>query len=77
MVPRERAADTHILFLKDVSPRRESVLTNDVRSFYLITLNHFSAGAETIVGVNKHRLNKEENVDVLSIDNTAVRRNQA
>jgi methylmalonyl-CoA mutase len=34
------------------------------------------SGMEAIVGVNKYRLEKEEAVDVLSIDNTAVRRQQ-
>ncbi|KAG9344690.1 hypothetical protein JZ751_010376 [Albula glossodonta] len=33
-------------------------------------------GAEVIVGVNKYRLEKEETVDVLAIDNTAVRNQQ-
>lgn len=33
-------------------------------------------GVETIVGVNKHRLEKEQRVDVLAIDNTAVRKQQ-
>lgn len=33
-------------------------------------------GAETIVGVNKHRLEKEQRVEVLAIDNTAVRKQQ-
>ncbi len=33
------------------------------------------SGAETIVGVNKYRLKKEEtNFEVLKIDNTEVRR---
>lgn len=31
---------------------------------------------ETIVGVNKYRLEKEQSVDVLRIDNTAVRQSQ-
>ncbi|MCC5808356.1 MAG: methylmalonyl-CoA mutase [Opitutales bacterium] len=31
------------------------------------------SGLETIVGVNKYRLEKEEPLDILSIDNTAVR----
>ena len=31
-----------------------------------------SPHAETIVGVNKHRLDKEEPVEVLSIDNSKV-----
>jgi methylmalonyl-CoA mutase len=34
------------------------------------------SGSETIVGVNKYRLAKEELVDVLHIDNTAVREQQ-
>ena len=34
------------------------------------------SGQETIVGVNKYRLSKEDKVDVLSIDNTAVRLGQ-
>ncbi|XP_051955228.1 methylmalonyl-CoA mutase, mitochondrial [Xyrauchen texanus] len=34
------------------------------------------SGSEVIVGVNKYRLEKEESVDVLSIDNTAVRNKQ-
>ncbi len=33
-------------------------------------------GSEVIVGVNKYRLEKEETVDVLTIDNTAVRNKQ-
>ncbi|KTG22984.1 hypothetical protein cypCar_00030677 [Cyprinus carpio] len=33
-------------------------------------------GSEVIVGVNKYRLEKEETVDVLAIDNTAVRNKQ-
>lgn len=33
-------------------------------------------GSEVIVGVNKYRLEKEESVDVLAIDNTAVREKQ-
>lgn len=35
-----------------------------------------SAIAETIVGVNKHRLAHEERVEVLAIDNTVVREKQ-
>lgn len=35
-----------------------------------------SVGSEVIVGVNKYRLEKEESVDVLAIDNTAVRNKQ-
>ncbi|XP_016353324.1 methylmalonyl-CoA mutase, mitochondrial-like [Sinocyclocheilus anshuiensis] len=34
------------------------------------------SGSEVIVGVNKYRLEKEETVDVLAIDNTAVRNKQ-
>ncbi|XP_028652238.1 methylmalonyl-CoA mutase, mitochondrial [Erpetoichthys calabaricus] len=34
------------------------------------------SGAEVIVGVNKYRLEREERVEVLSIDNTAVRKKQ-
>jgi len=34
------------------------------------------SGSEVIVGVNKHRLGKEDLIDVLSIDNTAVRESQ-
>lgn len=33
-------------------------------------------GSEVIVGVNKYQLEKEEPVDVLSIDNTSVRNKQ-
>lgn len=34
------------------------------------------SGKETIVGVNKYRLEKEEPIDILDIDNTAVRQRQ-
>ncbi|EDO48863.1 predicted protein [Nematostella vectensis] len=34
------------------------------------------SGSETIVGVNKHRLGKEEQVEVLVVDNTRVREQQ-
>ena len=34
------------------------------------------SGQETIVGVNKYRLKDEQRIDVLSIDNTAVRESQ-
>ncbi|EPZ35269.1 Methylmalonyl-CoA mutase, alpha chain, catalytic domain-containing protein [Rozella allomycis CSF55] len=34
------------------------------------------SGAETIVGVNKYRVAKEEKIEVLQIDNTEVRRKQ-
>lgn len=33
-------------------------------------------GSEVIVGVNKYRLEKEETVEVLAIDNTVVRNKQ-
>ena len=31
------------------------------------------SGAQTIVGINKYRLEKEDPIDILEIDNTAVR----
>ena len=34
------------------------------------------SGAETIIGVNRYRLEKEEAIDILDIDNTAVRLKQ-
>ncbi|MFH1500180.1 MAG: methylmalonyl-CoA mutase [Verrucomicrobiota bacterium] len=34
------------------------------------------SGKETIVGLNKHRLEKEDPIDILDIDNTAVRLSQ-
>ncbi len=34
------------------------------------------SGKETIVGVNKYRLDKEEPIEILEVDNTAVRLNQ-
>lgn len=34
------------------------------------------SGSEVIVGVNKYRLEKEESVEVLAIDNTIVRQKQ-
>lgn len=34
------------------------------------------SGSEVIVGVNKYRLEKEETVEVLAIDNTIVRQKQ-
>ena len=34
------------------------------------------AGKETIIGLNKHRLDKEAPLDILDIDNTAVRESQ-
>jgi len=37
---------------------------------------HIDSGAETIVGVNKYRLEREEPLEILDIDNTEVRRQQ-
>ena len=37
---------------------------------------HIDSGTETIVGVNKYRLEKEEAIDILQVDNTAVRISQ-
>ncbi len=34
------------------------------------------SGKETIVGVNKHKLNKEAPIEILEVDNTAVRESQ-
>jgi methylmalonyl-CoA mutase len=34
------------------------------------------SGEETIIGVNKYRLEKEEEIDILEVDNTAVRKSQ-
>ena len=34
------------------------------------------SGRETIVGVNKHRLDKEDPIEILEVDNTAVRLSQ-
>ena len=34
------------------------------------------AGKDTIVGVNKYRLEKEDPIDILEVDNTAVRESQ-
>ena len=34
------------------------------------------SGKDTIVGVNKHRLNKEDPLEILEVDNTSVRRQQ-
>lgn len=44
-----------------------------VKSFFFCCR---SSGSEVIVGVNKYRLDKEETVEVLAIDNTAVREKQ-
>jgi len=40
------------------------------------TQGKIDSGAQTIVGVNKYRLEKEEPIDILEIDNTAVRLSQ-
>jgi methylmalonyl-CoA mutase len=37
---------------------------------------HIDAGTETILGVNKHRLDKEEAMQVLEVDNATVRESQ-
>jgi methylmalonyl-CoA mutase len=37
---------------------------------------HIDSGKEVIVGVNKYRLDKEEALDILEVDNTAVRKSQ-
>jgi methylmalonyl-CoA mutase len=37
---------------------------------------HIDSGRETIVGVNKYRLDKEDPIDILDVDNTAVRESQ-
>jgi len=37
---------------------------------------HIDSGKETIVGVNRYRLEKEDPIDILSVDNTAVRLSQ-
>lgn len=37
---------------------------------------HIDSGKETIIGVNKYRLEKEDPIDILEIDNTAVREAQ-
>jgi methylmalonyl-CoA mutase len=37
---------------------------------------HIDSGKETIIGVNKYRLEKEDPLDVLEVDNTAVRQAQ-
>jgi methylmalonyl-CoA mutase len=34
------------------------------------------SGAETIVGVNKYRLDHEDPLEILDVDNTAVRESQ-
>ncbi len=40
------------------------------------TQARIDSGAQTIVGVNKYRLEKEDPIDILDIDNTAVRNEQ-
>ena len=42
---------------------------------YCIILYHFFF-TETIVGVNKYKLEKEDEVEVLMVDNSKVRENQ-
>lgn len=37
---------------------------------------HIDSGKETIIGVNKYRLEKEDHLEVLEVDNTAVREAQ-
>jgi methylmalonyl-CoA mutase len=37
---------------------------------------HIDSGKESIIGVNKYRLDKEEQLEILDIDNTAVRQAQ-
>jgi len=37
---------------------------------------HIDSGAEIIVGLNKYRLEKEAPIDILAVDNTAVRESQ-
>ncbi len=34
------------------------------------------SGKQTIIGVNKYRLEKEDPIDILEVDNTAVRKQQ-
>ncbi|MBW2224652.1 MAG: methylmalonyl-CoA mutase, partial [Deltaproteobacteria bacterium] len=40
------------------------------------TQARIDSGQETIVGINKHRLDKEDHIEVLKVDNTAVREAQ-
>ncbi len=40
------------------------------------TQGRIDSGVQTIVGVNKYRLEKEDPIDILEIDNTAVRQSQ-
>ena len=53
-----------------------SLLKNGVTVTKKQNLARIDSGNETIVGVNKYRLEKEADVNVLSIDNTEVRRSQ-
>jgi len=60
---------------------RTTALENTLRRFVPCSCNPppplcVSSGSEVIVGVNKYRLEKEETVEVLAIDNTAVRQKQ-
>ena len=40
------------------------------------TQARIDSGSQTIVGVNKYRLEKEDPIDILEVDNTAVRKQQ-
>jgi methylmalonyl-CoA mutase len=40
------------------------------------TQARIDSGAQTIVGINKYRLEKEDPIDILDVDNTEVRRQQ-
>ncbi|MDR2622044.1 MAG: methylmalonyl-CoA mutase family protein, partial [Dysgonamonadaceae bacterium] len=40
------------------------------------TQARIDSGAQTIVGLNKYRLEKEDPIDILEVDNTAVRKQQ-
>ena len=46
-----------------------------IRSYYG-TQGRIDGGSQTIVGINKYRLEKEDPIDILDIDNTAVRLSQ-
>ena len=41
-----------------------------------LTQSRIDSGAQTIVGVNKYRLDHEDPIDILEVDNTAVRKQQ-
>ena len=45
-------------------------------SYTHLTQARIDSGVQTIVGVNKYRLPKEDPIDILEIDNTAVRNEQ-